>query len=280
MIFGDVPLDRAAGAILAHSVRLPEGRLRKGVVLGDAEVARLRDAGIDHVTVARLTGTDMDENEAATRIGSALLADGLELRPAFTGRANLHATQAGVFEVSRQRIDALNLCDPDITVATLPEWQRVAAGMMVATVKIIPYAADFAVFGPHLDAARGALRLHPPAIDRAELIVTKLTGAPTGVKAVLSRLDRLGVAHSGRPEGCPGDRPAGMRAVARAQWCGLGAGAGDLRGARHVRRYRWHGGRWPVERNSDAPATPRQGKPLMLSHHAGHRRSAACDGVL
>jgi len=196
VIFGDVPLDRAAGAILAHSVRLPEGRLRKGVVLGDAEVARLRDAGIDHVTVARLTGTDMDENEAATRIGSALLADGLELRPAFTGRANLHATQAGVFEVSRQRIDALNLCDPDITVATLPEWQRVAAGMMVATVKIIPYAADFAVFGPHLDAARGALRLHPPAIDRAELIVTKLTGAPTGVKAVLSRLDRLGVAHS------------------------------------------------------------------------------------
>ena len=88
MIFGDVPLDRAAGAILAHSVRLPEGRLRKGVVLGDAEVARLRDAGIDHVTVARLTGTDMDENEAATRIGSALLADGLELRPASPGAQN------------------------------------------------------------------------------------------------------------------------------------------------------------------------------------------------
>ena len=34
MEFGPVPLAQAEGAILAHSVPLPAGRLRKGLVLG------------------------------------------------------------------------------------------------------------------------------------------------------------------------------------------------------------------------------------------------------
>ena len=38
MIFGPVPVGAAEGAVLAHSVRVSEGRLRKGKVLGAADV--------------------------------------------------------------------------------------------------------------------------------------------------------------------------------------------------------------------------------------------------
>ena len=55
MGFGPVPLDQAEGAILAHSVPLPERRLRKGRVLGAGRYrAACAAAGCAEVTVARL----------------------------------------------------------------------------------------------------------------------------------------------------------------------------------------------------------------------------------
>ena len=54
MKFGPVPVERAAGHILAHSVPLPGGRLRKGMTLGAGELAALKAAGWTRITVARL----------------------------------------------------------------------------------------------------------------------------------------------------------------------------------------------------------------------------------
>ena len=53
MRFGPVLLDQADGAILAHSVALPEGRLRKGCILGPPEIAQLRATGRSEVIAAR-----------------------------------------------------------------------------------------------------------------------------------------------------------------------------------------------------------------------------------
>ncbi len=43
--------------------------------------------------------------------------------------------------VDHERLDALNELDESVTVATLPPFARVEPRQMVATVKIIPYAA-------------------------------------------------------------------------------------------------------------------------------------------
>ena len=99
MRFGPVPLSEAEGAILAHSVALPGGRLRKGCVLGPAEIAQLRAAAVTEVIVARLDPGDVPEDAAALGIARALVPDpaaaGLDLRPVGTGRVNLHARAAG-----------------------------------------------------------------------------------------------------------------------------------------------------------------------------------------
>ncbi|MFM7445952.1 MAG: molybdopterin biosynthesis protein, partial [Tabrizicola sp.] len=143
MRFGPVPLSEAEGAILAHSVALPEGRLRKGCTLGPEEIAQLRATGRSEVIAARLGPTDLHEDAAALAIAQALVPDpdsaGLVLRPVGTGRVNLHAQGPGIVEVLADRVDALNAVDPMLTLATVPRWQRLAVGEMAATVKVIAY---------------------------------------------------------------------------------------------------------------------------------------------
>ena len=144
MRFGPVPLAEAEGAILAHSVAVPGGRIRKGRVLDDGAIARLAAAGLSEVVVARLGPEDVHEDAAADALARALVPEpstaGLRLGSAATGRVNIFSDVRGVVGVDRAAIDSANGVDPAITVATVPEWQRLDQGGMVATVKIIPYA--------------------------------------------------------------------------------------------------------------------------------------------
>lgn len=198
MRFGPVPLDQAEGAILAHSVALPEGRLRKGCILGPPEIAQLRAIGRSEVIAARLDPDDLHEDAAALAIARALVPDpetsGLDLRPVGTGRVNLHARSAGVVEVLAPRVDALNAVDPMITLATVPRWQRVKAGEMVATVKVIAYGVARASVDAACAAGTRALNLHPPRRTRIALVETHTdpTARPLGAKAITDRLATLG----------------------------------------------------------------------------------------
>ncbi|WP_298431060.1 molybdopterin-binding protein [uncultured Jannaschia sp.] len=192
MKFGPVPLDDALGAVLAHSVATPLGRLRKGRVLDQRDIDSLRNGGTAEVTVARLETGDIDENAAAARLAAALSGGGLTVRDPFTGRANLHAARAGVLTIDAERLATVNAVDGAITVATLPALRRVETGVMAATVKIIAYAVSGMMLERACEIGRGALAVAAPVIDRADLIVTELDGAATGIAAVTERLHRLG----------------------------------------------------------------------------------------
>lgn len=199
MRFGPVPLDQAAGAILAHSVALPQGRLRKGCMLGPDELSRLRALGIAEVIVAQLGPDDLHEDDAALTVAKALVPNpvsaGLRLKPVGTGRVNIHADVNGVAEVLAERVDALNAVDPMITLATVPRWQRMAQGEMVATVKVIAYGVDRLAVSAACNAGNQALRMRPVAISRAALIqtMTDADDGETGHYAIQKRLQAMGV---------------------------------------------------------------------------------------
>jgi molybdenum cofactor cytidylyltransferase len=199
MQFGPVPLDQAEGAILAHSVPLPNGRLRKGCRIGPEEIATLRGIGLSEVIVARLDPQDVHEDAAALTIAEALVAGqtaGLDLRPVGTGRVNIHVAEAGVVGVDAARVNALNAVDPMVTLATVPRWQRLAAGEMAATVKVIAYGVASASVAAAALAGQGALTLHPPRLRTAALIqtVTPEDDGGSGHRAIESRLQALQVA--------------------------------------------------------------------------------------
>jgi molybdenum cofactor cytidylyltransferase len=141
MRFGPLPVAEAEGGVVAHAVRANGLVLKKGTVIGTAEIAALREAGVQTVTVALAEAGDVAEDTAAARIATAVGGEGVRIEPPFTGRANLFAEAAGVLMVDRGGIDAINRIDDAITVATLPAFAAVEPGEMIATVKIIPYAA-------------------------------------------------------------------------------------------------------------------------------------------
>ena len=187
MIFGPTELAAAEGAVLAHTHRLPGRVVKKGSILDAAAVTALREAGLGSVIAARLEPGDVGEDAAAARIAAALVgsgAGGLVATRAATGRVNLQATAAGLLRVNGAAIHALNAIDEAVTAATLPDAAPVAAGEMVATVKIIP----FAVPGPVLARAEaacgeGALHVLPWQPRRVGLVLTTLPGLKQSVIA-------------------------------------------------------------------------------------------------
>ena len=209
MRFGPVPAAEAEGAILAHSIGLPKGRLKKGRALSAADVAALAGVGIVTVTVARPEAGDVLEDEAARRIAVALAPDPagqrISVSAPFTGRANLYAEAAGILRVDADAARALNAIDEAITLATLADCERVAARQMLGTVKIIPYGVPGAAVERAEALLRGrggagaaVMRVHPLAARSAHLILTRTPGMKQavlekGAEAVRTRLRALGI---------------------------------------------------------------------------------------
>jgi len=178
--FGETPIDEATGAILAHSWRANGINFSKGRVLSQDDVFKLKMAGAASVVAARLDPEDMHEDEAAATVARALAGKGIEVTAAFTGRCNHFAREAGLAVIDHERIDALNELDESVTVATLAPFARVTPRMMVATVKVIPYAAPRTAVARAVDVAKSAnqplVSIAPFRPMRAGLVQTRLPG--------------------------------------------------------------------------------------------------------
>ncbi|MBI1206401.1 MAG: NTP transferase domain-containing protein [Azospirillum sp.] len=198
MKFGTIALDDALGAILAHGVKCGGLSFRKGRVLGTDDLGALAAAGIGAVIAARLEPGDLGEDDAATRIATALGGAGVSVAAAFTGRVNLFATLPGLAVIDAARLDRLNRIDPAITVATVAAFVAVEPRQMVATVKIIPFAAPAAA----VVAAEAVMAEAGPPVTvagyrplRIALIQTRLPGLSEKILDKTARVtcDRLNV---------------------------------------------------------------------------------------
>lgn len=200
MKFGAVPIHDALSSVLAHSVALPTGRLRKGKVLDTDDITALGEAGISDVVVAALGPDDVPENTAANTLADALLigSTGLRRSAAFTGRVNLIADTSGVAVLDVEALHAVNGVDAMITVATVPAHHQLRKGDMVATIKIISYAVEQAALASAAAQAQGAVSLASAKLASATLIITEIPGGAgeKGRVAIEDRLSALGVALS------------------------------------------------------------------------------------
>jgi molybdenum cofactor cytidylyltransferase len=197
MKFGEVALAQALGSILAHSVALPTGRLRKGAVLTQADIAALSAIGRERIVVAELEAGDIEENAAAMRIAAALVAGktGLRVTPAATGRVNILADGAGLAALEVAALEAMNGINPMITVATVAPYARMISRGMIATVKIIAYGVPATDVETACAVAKGAIGFHSPAYKTASFLQTTLVegDAKKGFEASATRLAALGM---------------------------------------------------------------------------------------
>ncbi len=184
MDFGPTPVKNVEGCILAHSLRGPGFAFKKGRRLSADDAETLAAAGIAEVVAARLEDGDVHEDAAATELAAALTGPGLAATASFTGRCNLMVapirdTGRGLLVAERDRIDALNLVDEAITLATLSPYELVEPRQMAATIKIIPFAVPRAALDKCLAVARDGgplLRVAPLKPRRVGLVQTSLPG--------------------------------------------------------------------------------------------------------
>lgn len=220
MIFGEFPLAECDGLLLAHSLRLPDGAMKKGRRLTGADIQALAAAGHASVYGARLAADDLAEDAAAATVAALLSGAGIVARKAYTGRCNLHATQRGLVTVDADIIDRINRIDESVTVATLPPLTAVRAGAVVATVKIIPLAVGRELIARCVEQTEqggqggqgAALGLLPFRQQRAGLIVTEQPGDPAknyamAVTSSRRRIEDLG-SHLGLVQRCAHRRDA------------------------------------------------------------------------
>lgn len=199
MIFARMAVTEAEGAILAHSIRTPSGVFKKGRKINAEDIVTLKNSRIASVVAARLESSDVPEDEAATRIAVAAQGPGTAFAAAFTGRCNLFAETHGLAVIDQDRLDALNMLDEAVTVATLPAYEPVTPKQMVATVKIIPFAAsESAVAEAERLAKEGGplVRVAPFARKKVGLVMTQLPGTKPSVldnttRTVRDRLDSI-----------------------------------------------------------------------------------------
>jgi molybdenum cofactor cytidylyltransferase len=219
MKFGPVPIAEAEGAILAHGVSASAVSFKKGRVLTAADVDALRAAKVATVVIARLDPGDVPEDVAARRIGEAARGRNATLSTATTGRANLYAAERGLVVLDAARIDAVNAIHESITIATLRPFERVEPRAMLATIKIIPFAApEWAVTKAEAIAAEAPLiDVAPFRAKRIALVSTTLPGMKPSIldknRAVtVARAEALGsaIAHDTR---CAHDAQAVAAAI-------------------------------------------------------------------
>lgn len=208
MIFSEVPLAEAGGGLLAHSLVVGGKRWAKGRVLTETDLAAAAASGLTALTIARLEPGDLGEDAAAVRLAAALTGPGVEALAPVHGRVNLAATAAGVVQIDAAMVAAVNAGDEALTLATLGPGARVAAGEIVATIKVIRYAVGAAALTVAEAAAR-PIEVAAFATRRIAFLATTLSG--TADKALAktalvtrARVESLGGVFDELPP-CPHD---------------------------------------------------------------------------
>ncbi len=184
MKFGTIPLDHAEGAILAHSTKLPGRVFKKGHVLVRDDIALFTAAGHTDIICALLDPGDIPEDTAAARISEALAGKNVNVGAAFTGRCNLIADAHGLLVFDTSKLDHLNLIDESLTVATLPAYEVVSPGQLIATIKIIPFAAREKIVMKAEAMAHNnpsLISVAPFVTKRIGLIMTRLPGVKESI---------------------------------------------------------------------------------------------------
>jgi hypothetical protein len=147
---GRRPPGALIGGVLTRDLAVGGARWSKGRRLTAADLDALAAGSLplaDPVTVLVLEAGDLHEDEAALALAGAAAGPGLTIRAPVQSRVDLLATAGGVLHVRTAELERVNRIDP-LEIFTAFDGSIVAAGAIVASVKIAPHVVGSAVVDP------------------------------------------------------------------------------------------------------------------------------------
>ncbi len=148
--------DDIKGRVLVHDLG-PD--LRKGTILGEQHLERIRAAGSE-IHLIEMEANDLHEDAASRRLAAALAGPGLEPTRPVQSQARLIARHRGLIRVHGALVDAINSLGY-ISVFTLMDGQAVAEGEEVAGCKVTPVAVP----GALIEEAERLCRERGPVVE-------------------------------------------------------------------------------------------------------------------
>lgn len=143
----EVHIEAAVGKVLGHDLTqiIPgefKGRaFKKGHIISRADIPKLLNIGKEHIYVLELTQGQVHEDDAATRIATALSGPGTEFGEPSEGKVDIRATHNGLFKVHKNVIYDITACS-ELSVATIHNNSPVRQGQKLAGARVVPLIVE------------------------------------------------------------------------------------------------------------------------------------------
>jgi len=132
-------IEALTGTVLCHDVRDGGGKVvgAKGTRLDPDSARVVLAAAWDEIHVLVIESGDLHEEEAGSRLASAIVGDGVEIKGYTGGQWTLASTRRGLLAIATDALDEINEHE-GIAVFTLWNGQPVEPGEVVAKAKVTP----------------------------------------------------------------------------------------------------------------------------------------------
>jgi len=138
-----VRVEEAVGKVLSHDItKVVKGEFKgapfkKGHIIKKEDVPELLKLGKENVYILDLEPSDVHEDKAGIRLGTAVAGDGVTWSGPKESRVNLYAAFEGLLKINIPALEAINDL-PDVILSTLPNNTVVNKGDLLAGTKVIP----------------------------------------------------------------------------------------------------------------------------------------------
>ena len=175
-----IPVEEAVGMVIPHDlteIRPGEFKgpaFRKGHVLREEDIPRLKRMGKDHIYALELEPGELHEDDAALRLAQAVAGEGVTYGAEIKeGKVTFYAERDGLFKVDTEALLALNLLG-EVVLSTKHSNFFVRRGEAVAAGRAIPLVVKEELLArvEEICAGRGLLRVKEPVLKKVSLVIT------------------------------------------------------------------------------------------------------------
>ncbi|MDD4766333.1 MAG: molybdopterin-binding protein [Desulfotomaculaceae bacterium] len=138
-----IRVEEAVGKILSHDItKVVKGEtkgasFKKGHIIKIEDIPELLKLGKENIYILELEQTDIHEDVAGTRLGTAVSGEGTTWSGPKESRVNIYAQFDGLHKVNIPALEEINEL-PEVILSTLPNNTVVKKGDLLAGTKVIP----------------------------------------------------------------------------------------------------------------------------------------------
>ena len=173
-----IPVSEAVGMTLAHDVtEIRSGEFkgrafRRGHIVRSEDICDLQRLGKENLYVLNIGADEMHEDEAAFRLASALMGEGVEMQGnPKEGKINIVASRDGLLKINKEALVNFNM-NGDVMCATLHTNTCVKKGQIVAGTRAIPLVVNREIIEKAVFDAQRAVEVREMKKPRAGVVIT------------------------------------------------------------------------------------------------------------